>query len=351
MAGALMGLLGACAPEDELPLPPVVWEGESVRVRMDDPAIEVCGGTFEALDRHAALVREALLLEGDGVVEYSIGDQDFVDAACDLISVAGCTVPTKGYVFTTIPMHEHEIVHAVRVLDPKLTLSSSPLEEGLATMFGGDRLDDEAPVLDPSIILVDEQIHGALEYYHAGQTIALLLERHGVDAFRRFDTRASTVAEDEAFVAAFGESKEQFVVAIENTTYCEQSQWWAPLLECDVEPATADPLTNGLVLSGNLGCGETNVYGPRAGRMWTSQHFRLDQRTSILNYRIDIPEDATLEIIACQGGCPERFAYIGTSNEVGSVLNGLPALEPGAYLLRLSRPFNDDTGHFEVVIM
>lgn len=47
-----------------------------MRVRMGDPGIEVCGGSFEALDRHAELVREALLLRGDEVVEYSIGDQE-----------------------------------------------------------------------------------------------------------------------------------------------------------------------------------------------------------------------------------------------------------------------------------
>lgn len=45
----LAAVLG-CAPE-ELPLPPVVWEGQTVRARMDDPGIQVCGGTFEALDR------------------------------------------------------------------------------------------------------------------------------------------------------------------------------------------------------------------------------------------------------------------------------------------------------------
>jgi hypothetical protein len=49
---------------------------------MDDPGIQVCGGTFEALDRHAALVREAMLLEGDGVVEYSIADEDLVQDIC-----------------------------------------------------------------------------------------------------------------------------------------------------------------------------------------------------------------------------------------------------------------------------
>lgn len=350
LASGLVGLLGACAPEEEeLPLPPIVWEGESVRVRMDDPDIEVCGGSFEALDRHAALVRQALLLEGDEVVEYSIGDQDFVDERCNVESRA-CTKSTTGEVFTSIPMLEHEVVHAIRVLDPVLDLRSSAFEEGLATLFGGDRFDDESPSLDPSIILVDRELTGALEYYYAGQTMALLLERHGMDAFRGFDTQASHVNDNEAFLAAFDESKEQFVAAVENVPYCEQSQWWAPLLECDGEPITADPLTDVLALSGELDCGEADVYGPRDERMWVSRHFRLDRRTSLLGYDIDMPEDATLEIVACEGGCPERFAYIGTRYQVGSIGNGLPALEPGDYFLRMSRPVANGDGHFEVVL-
>lgn len=346
----LAGLCIACAPDEELPLPPVVWEGESVRVRMDDPGIEVCGGSFEALDRHAELVREALLLEGDGVVEYSIGDPAFVDERCDLDTSAPCTDSVTGDVFTSIPMHEHEIVHAVRLLDPELSLRSSPFEEGLATMFGGDRFDDDDPPLDPSILLIDEQLEGALEYYNAGQTMALLLERHGRDAFRAFDTLASTMNEDEAFLTAFGESKEQFVFAIEDSPHCEQSQWWIPLLECNGDPAAADPMTGALVLSGSLDCGSPDVYGPRSDRMWTSRHFLLDETTSDLAYEFDIPEDATVEIIACGGGCPDRLAYIGTNDQLGSVLNGVPSLQPGEYFLRLSRPVSDTDGSFQIVI-
>jgi hypothetical protein len=350
LASGLVGWLGACAPEEELPLPPIVWEGESVRVRMDDPDIEVCGGSFEALDRHAALVRQALLLEGEEVVEYSIGDQDFVDERCNLDTPAPCTESTTGDVFTSNPMLEHEIVHAVRVLDPELALRSSPFEEGLATMFGGDRFDDEGPPLDPSIILVDEQLQGVLEYYHAGQTMALLLDRHGSDAFRSFDTLASTMDEDEAFLAAFGESKEQFVAAVDDVPYCEQTQWWTPLLECDGEPATADPTTGALILSGNVGCSAPGVSGPRSGRMWTSRHFRLNERTITLAYEFEIPEDATLEIVACAESCPERFAYNGTRDQLGSIEHGVPALEPGEYFLRVSRPVSNDGGFFQIVM-
>lgn len=344
------GLLAGCAPEHELPLPPVVWEGTSVRVRMDDPGIQVCGGSFEALDRHAELVREALLLRGDEVVEYSIGDQEFVDERCDLDTSAPCTKSTTGDVFTSIPMHEHELVHAVRILDPELALRSSSFEEGLATMFGGDRFDDEVPSFDPSILLLEEPLDGTLAYYSAGQALAHLLARHGADAFRSFDTLASTMDEGDAFEAAFGESKEQFVAAISGSPHCEQSRWWAPLLECDGAPVTADPTTGGLVLSGSLACGAADVRGPRFGRMWTSRHFRLDERTSMLSYEFDMPEDALLEIVACEGGCPERFAYIGTRDQVGSIDDGVPALEPGEYFLRMSRPVSQGDASFELVM-
>ncbi|MEX1363772.1 MAG: hypothetical protein AB1Z98_11635, partial [Nannocystaceae bacterium] len=103
-------VLGGCAPQEDPPLPPVVWEGEAVRVRMDDPGIQVCGGSFEALDRHAQLVREALLLQGDGIIDYSIGDEDFVDQACNLESPIACTNGTDGRVFTAVPFNAHEIV-------------------------------------------------------------------------------------------------------------------------------------------------------------------------------------------------------------------------------------------------
>lgn len=352
VAGAplALALVLACSAPEELPLLPVVWEGESIRVRMDDPGIAVCGGTFEALDRHAALVREALLLEGDGIIEYTITDEELVDEACNPGSPAACAKPLSGDVFTSIPMHEHEIVHAVRILDPEIELRSPPIEEGLATLMGGDRLDDIDPGFDPAILLDEGRVQGALEYHHAGQMMAILLGQHGAESLRRFDTLANNMDEDSAFVEAFGESKEQFVEDLRTAPHCEQSQWWIPLLECDGVPVTADPSTSRLVLSGNVECGEVDVLGPRSGRMWTSRHFQLDELTSVPSYEFDLPEDATLEIVSCNGGCPDRFAYLGTRSEVGSILSGLPALEPGEYVLRVSRPVAEGDGYFEVTL-
>lgn len=353
MAWCLLGLLGGCAPDDELPLPPVVWEGESVRVRMDDPAIEVCGGTFEALDRHAELVREALLLEGDGVVEYSIGDQDFVESACPHpeLSPSGCATHPDGHVFARVPYIPHEIVHAVRIQDPSIASLSSAFEEGLATVFGSDPPIDDTIPLDIVSLLEDPLVGGPEDYYRAGHMVAILLERHGIDAFRRFDVRARTTEEALAFLEAFGETKEQFADAAESAPHCEQSQWWKPLFECGGEPTVADPQTGRLTLSGNLDCGEPDVQGPEYGRMWASHHFRLDEPTSIVSYEFDMPDDATLEIVGCSLGCPRRFAYIGDRFDVGSVSDGLPGLEPGEYFLRMSRPIDGvGDGSFELVI-
>lgn len=320
-----------------------------MRVRMDDPTLQVCGGSFEALDRHATLVRGALLLEGDGIIDYSIGDADFVNSACNIASAA-CTKATTGAVFATTPMLEHEVVHAARILDAEIELRSSPIEEGLATIFGGDRFDDIDPGLDPSIILRDDQLQSAREYHDAGQMIALLLRQDGVEAFRRFDLLAGTVGEEDAFSMVYGQSKQQFVDATSAEAHCKQSQWWTPLLECDGELIEADPATGSLVLTGNLACGHADVRGPRDETMWISRRFRLERPTSTLSYAVEMPEDATLEIVACGGGCPDRFAYIGTRYQVGSVVNGLPALDPGEYFLRMSRPVSEQDGYFEVVL-
>lgn len=347
----LVGLLGACAPE-EPPLLPVVWEGASVRVRMDDPGIQVCGGTFEAIDRHVELVKQALLVECDGFIDYTIDHPDFVASICSPAGNTpdGCAYPDAGWIYTSVPFVPHEIVHAVRMRDPELGYRSSPFEEGLATVFGADWLGTETVALDALGILREPDVRGLAEYHRAGQTMAILLEHHGVEQLRRFDVLARTTAEDRAFEAVFGETKEEFAAYADSVPHCEQSQWWAPLLECDGEPLTANPETGAVTLTGNVRCGEPDVRGPDFGRMWISRHFRLDESTGILGYRFDMPDDATLEIVSCNGGCPERFAYLGTRLQVGSIANGLPSLEPGEYFLRMSRPVSDEDGFFEIVL-
>lgn len=350
----LLASLGGCAP-DELPLPPVVWEGDDIRARMDDPGLQVCGGSFEALDRHAQLVRDALLLEGDAIIEYSIGDQEFVNAPCArplATSPAGCASLGDGYVFTTEPFHPHEIVHALRILDPLIDRLRSPVfEEGLAVAFGSDTLGNGIGPLDVADLFADQRIGGSKDLFRAGHTVAALLDRHGAAAFRRFDTLARSMNEEDAFEAAFGETKDQFAAVTETLPLCEQSQWYIPLLECDGEPITADPDTGLITFTGNLSCPEADVQGPDFGRMWTSRHFRLDGRTSIFSsYQLDMPEDITFEIVSCHGGCPERFAYEGTRYQITSYGNGIADLQPGDYFLRLSRPVSDDDGHFEITI-
>lgn len=353
---ALASLLTvSCGPEEEdFPLPDVVWEGRGVRVRMEDPTMQVCGGTFDALDRHVELVREAMLLEGDGVVEYSIGDEDFVESACDFpfdgTSIA-CADASSGNVFTSNAFVLHEIVHAVRRRDPGVGLLSSPFEEGLAMVYGDDFLPSYPIPLDiVGVLDKASYIEGGEEYYFSGHMVAKLLDLHGMETFRRFDLQAREQGEGVAFSEVYGQTKREFGALAEGDPVCEQTQWWAPLLECDGEPMIADPATDGLVLSGDLSCAAEDVLGPGVGRVWTSRHFRLDRGTSTLAYEFDIPEDATLEIVSCDGGCPERFAYIGMRDDVGSVLNGVPSLEPGEYFLRVSRPVDEREGHFEIVL-
>jgi len=340
----------ACAPDDEFPLPPIVWEGETVRVRMDDETIPVCGGTFDALDLHASLVRDAMLLDGrDRIIDYSIGDEVFVDQMCMGDPIA-CTDSRTGRVYTSKPFCQHEVVHSVRFLDSGTRLLSSPIEEGLATLFGADLLGSGTIPLEAAEILEKDSVVGGSDYYRAGRVMAFLVARHGIQAFRDFDLLARTEEEDGAFLQVFGETKEQLAEAAEAAPQCESSQWWTPLLECSGDPLLVDADTGRIVLEGELRCGEADVQGPTFGMMWTSRHFRLTEKTFDLLYEIEMPEDSTLEIVGCQSGCPERFAYSGGPSDVGGVTRGIPSLEPGEYFLRMSRPVSDGDGHFEIVL-
>jgi len=340
----------ACS-EDEFPLPPIVWEGEMVRVRMDDEEIPVCGGTFEALDLHAGLVREALLLEGrERIIEYSIGDRDFVEEQCGDPS-AGCAFPDTGNVFVSAPIIQHEIVHAVRILDPEIKLLSSAVEEGLATVFGADFGGSGTIPLQALEILDKERVVGGPDYYRAGQVMAILLERHGIEAFRRFDVLARRTTEDSAFLEVFGETKEDFAQAAEAAPQCDPTRWRAPIFECSGAPERQDPDTGQLVLSGSLDCGAPDVIGPTSGTAWTTRHFEITKRTNELRYEFDFAEDVVLEIVGCNPGCPDRFTYSGGRWEVGS-FGGIRDLEPGEYFIRMSRPISSaaDDGWFEIVL-
>jgi len=318
---------------------------------MDDETIPVCGGTFEALDLHANLVRDAMLLEGqDRIVDYSIGDQDFVLDACEVSSI-GCAPVDTGQVFTSQVFHQHEIVHAVRSLDPKIGHHSIAFEEGLAAVFGADFFDTTMVLaLNALEMLQDADLSGPEDADRAGRLVAIVLERYGADSFRRFDLSSRTEDESSAFVGAFDETLEDFAVVADAAPLCGRSQWWQPLLECSGEPIDADPETGKLTFTGDLSCGDSEVQGPVFEMMRTSRHFRVAEPTSEILYEFEMPEDATLEIVECHLGCPDRFTYLGGQSDLGSVSNGIPRLEPGEYFLRITRPVSDDNGWFEIVL-
>jgi len=319
---------------------------------MDDETIPVCGGTFDALDLHARLVRDAMLLEGrDRVIDYSIGDGDFIGDYCGTENAAGCAHPESGDVLVVAAFTPHEIVHAARALDPEIRHLSQPVEEGLATLFGSDVPGLGVIPLDVLDILEDRDMEGLDEYYRAGHVIAAVFQLYGIEAFRQFDLLARGVAENDAFLSAFGETKVKFAERAETMPVCQSTQWWMPVLECDGDADLPDPKTGRIVLSGDVRCGEVDVVGPNPyGAMWTSRHFRVTEKTFDLLYEIDMPEDSTLEIVGCQYGCPDRFVYRGGARDVGGITKGIPSLEPGEYFLRMSRPVSDDDGHFEVVL-
>ncbi|MCH9687434.1 MAG: hypothetical protein K0V04_38725 [Deltaproteobacteria bacterium] len=337
---AIAATLTGCS--DEPALPPVAWESDVLRVRVEDPTTVICEGSFEAIERHATLVRDVLALDGrDRILDYSVVEPDSIGQWCSSTSTA-CTHSPPGQVFTATPVLLHEVTHAVRILNPDTRLLSPALEEGMAVLYGDEVFRAQTPPLMAESLL-QEQIVTVDQYLRTGLLTNILVQRHGLDDFMRFDRLAATTPEDEAFAEVFGETKDQFAQAADDHEACAPQQWREPLLECDDAPVMPDPATGRIVLTGNLSCGDPQVVGPTFSWMTTTRHFRVLESHSSPGHRVDVPRGTTVELVGCQAGCPERYYY---DYFAGPVRGYFPTLEPGDYVVRLTRPVADDAGPF-----
>lgn len=122
-------LAGACG-DDEVARPPIIWEGEHLRYGTDSD-LELCAGTLPYLDGVTGHLAKALE-QPDATVDY-YWLPDGVDPYCANDNVLGCT-PAERETFSTLAVHQHELVHALR-WPGTLYL---PLEEGLAEAYGDD---------------------------------------------------------------------------------------------------------------------------------------------------------------------------------------------------------------------
>jgi hypothetical protein len=126
-----LGASSSAGCRDDPDRPPIIWEGEHIRFGTDADT-EICAGTLPYLDGVTGHLAEVLQQPGVKVDYYWLPDGvgEFCD---DMDDLRGC-VASEAEVFSTLAVHQHELVHALRY-PQRLYL---PLEEGLAEAYGDD---------------------------------------------------------------------------------------------------------------------------------------------------------------------------------------------------------------------
>lgn len=256
---------------------------------------EVCGGSFEALDTHAAAILE--FIGSDASVHYSYRwmSEDVFEGRCPP-GASACTASGEPY-SRSIP-DLHESTHAI-FYTAWDNACPSFLSEGLAEYFSSPRRGaDEAP--DPSLlpdVLTGAPIEIGDEYDLAGHFTSFLIEDYGVDAVRglceAIPFENSRADWELAVSEVIGGELDQLLAAYESYPTCTQHQYRARLWECAGEP---DVTYNGepeLTFELVAACADERVLGPIGG--W-----------AIVTRRVWFPEDqlASVTTVSDSGSIP-----------------------------------------------
>lgn len=327
----------ACQPDD-VELPPILWEGHSLRYRSDEPIDRICGGTFEHLDERAAHIG-ALFDDSRPVVDYvwtpGARLQDFCEG-----STLGCQV--DGAAFTIFPLNEHELVHA------RGHGGQRALEEGVAVAFGDDQVlagniedsDLETVLRESGPFSLPDGVH----YPRLGHFVSYLRAFYGHRALVEL-IDATSIDDDYDRLAAAVESvlgiPMDEVLADYEASYpiCDSTHFRYDGFDCG-RNTVALPLERSeeIDISVRVGRDEATTLGPRAGEIWTV--LTLDVPTSG-RFGLDVfTEEAgtnpQIRLRQCDAACDEIDLSLPEGPGVWSGLS--PCLSAGAYSLRLSLP-------------
>ncbi len=208
----------------------VVFEGDFVEFRVTDDAPEFCAGVPEYLDRYTGALYDELRVDpGHGLVSYSLVDPDEVRHEGDLL----IGFESSQGVTTGVPVHEHELVHAVQ---RRGYGRQYLLTEGLAELFGGDASTLERMSTDGSTEELVEHVEEergirGYAYGDAGRFVAYFDHRFGRDVLLRL--LESTSREDvsvEQFSSKVedvtGTPWEDIATGYDDSEVCEQHAYW-----------------------------------------------------------------------------------------------------------------------------
>jgi hypothetical protein len=311
-----------------------------------DPALPICGGTFEFVDGFAAGFAGSLPAEveaGDPIV-YHYARQDQIASLCTTEGALACARGAE--VYTASAVQTHEVVHAVRQLAYGGNFpGSSVFEEGLAVYYSssveqfhyGGRLD--LGELTPAKVNL-----GAGQYVPAGHFAAFMHETNPAADYQRFvaDVAGAQTLDDYAEPYALHTGREWSADLSGYADYpkCPHYAFVPRPVECAKEPSS--------VLTGEgqqtleverFSCADPDAIGPDESRAWGSLVVE-NPGTAILEVSLSVEStDAAddrvyVDFAPCGGGCshaPESHAFTETLGD-----DILLHVAPGRSVLRFA---------------
>ncbi len=341
LAAFCVSLLSACSQDAVVnaPRPMAAWFGEHLAIGTD--GVTACGGSFEAMDRHADLVgKELMAEEGFELDVYVLPPNfDFADGPCE---DSACSYESE--IWTTYLPASHEIVHGVRsnaVGWSAVREAPSVLEEGLAEVYGDD-VSTVAPtaMLAPVEDVLDGDVVGLAEYQRAGHFVRYLLERYSLDEVMDLASAGRSVTLEAAFEEVLGESLTRVLADYAQYPICSRNDWRIPILECAGERtpwiAEAPRRVSWTFL---VSCDDDDVIGPRFGRVYTTEvlnlatpgRFRFETDFFDLSRAINLFE---IKLVRCDTACDRPSEIVLRNDQWASTQIDL---EAGTYYVEFDR--------------
>jgi hypothetical protein len=329
-----------CVEERTLPDPaPVVWVGERLELATNGEMRE-CGGNREYLDAFVGAALDDMGLETDTPIRYYLLTSEELREASDGWALLGARFASHNHAYTNVAVDTHELVHALRHAAIRYPLPGATFfEEGLAVMYQKDHrsLASDRDIMAALEFNRDLRAYIESEHYGvAGHFTQFLSGEHGVEAVAAYvgdQTGARNVEDLEVlFADHFGEP---LAVAAqryrEEYPRCRHLARTRHLVECSQPPM--QPVDHAINVSYQLACDDPDVLGPVDGRMWRSFTFDVPTTKRYLLHNAAMPFDFTLELVDCDRGC---LGVDLVTSGAGTIYVS-PDLEPGRYLVRLSR--------------
>lgn len=281
----------------------VVYEGEYLRYASTVDT-EICEGTFRIQEDYVRALADALAVDLGGPINYALIDPAEIEHYCDT-GGTGCYY--DGKVYSVLPVHYHELAHAVAFAGGYV--GPRAFQEGFAEAFS-DGLDGQTFTRRDVEELLNSWTTDGSSYYSMALFVRFLIERHSLEQLLDFLKATEFHESYAAFAPMFAESFDESLnsALADFVDYPSCSSWTNRIAvrECDVAPEPWDGEQWGTKVE--LDCSHDDVLGPYRSKerdvMWTQRGLVVEEAGDYLL----IPGGAAdewgkISLTRCDGAC------------------------------------------------